>query len=112
MLGRAMAAPNAKDGVAVKRLMRYLSGTRDYGLVLSGTGDSTLIGYSDANLSGDVDSKSTSGALHYFGEEHVHWTSKKQGCVALSTAESEYVSASSFAQDVIWHRGVLCDLNY
>jgi hypothetical protein len=36
---------------------------------------------------------------------------KKQGYVSLSTAEAEYVSASSCAQDVIWLRGVLCDLN-
>jgi hypothetical protein len=112
MLGRAMAAPSAQDVVAVKRLMRYLSGTRYYGLVLSGTGESTLIAYSDADCDGDVDRKSISGALHYCGEDLVHWTSKKQGCVALSTAEAEYVAASSCAQDVIWLRGVLCDLNY
>jgi hypothetical protein len=30
----------------------------------------------------------------------------------LSTAEAEYVAASSCAQDVVWLRGVLCDLNY
>jgi hypothetical protein len=36
MLGRVMAAPSAQDVVAVKRQMRYISGTRDYGLVLSG----------------------------------------------------------------------------
>jgi hypothetical protein len=42
----------------------------------------------------------------------VHWTSKKQGCVAFSTAEAEFVAASSCAQDMIWIRGVLCDLNY
>jgi hypothetical protein len=43
MLGSAMAAPSAQDFVAVRRLMRCLSGTRDYGLVLSGTGEPTLI---------------------------------------------------------------------
>jgi hypothetical protein len=112
MLGRAMSAPSAQDVVAVKRLMRYLPGTRDYGLGLSGTGESTHIAYSDADWGGDVDRKLTSGALHYFGEDLVHWTSKKQGCVALSTAEAEYVAASSSAQDVIRLRGVLCDLNY
>jgi hypothetical protein len=42
----------------------------------------------------------------------VHLTSKKQGCVALSTSESEYFAAASCAQDMIWLRGVLCDLNY
>jgi hypothetical protein len=41
MLGRAMAAPSAQDVVAVKRLFRYLSGTRGYGLVIGGTGEST-----------------------------------------------------------------------
>jgi Reverse transcriptase (RNA-dependent DNA polymerase) len=112
MLGRATAALIAQDVVVVKRLMRYLSWTRDCGLVLSGTGESTLIAYLDADWGGDVDRKATSGALHYFGEDLVHWASKKQGCVALSTAEAEFVAASSCAQDVIWLRGVLCDLNY
>jgi hypothetical protein len=112
MLCRAMPAPRAQDVVAIKRLMRYISGTRDYGLVLGGTGESKLIAYSDTDWGGDVDRKSTSGALHYFGEDLVHWTSKKQGCVALSTAEAEYAAASSCFQDVIWLRGVLCDHNY
>jgi hypothetical protein len=89
MLGRAMAAPSAQDVVAVKRLMRYLSGTRDYVFVLGGTGESTLIAYSDADWGGDVDCKSTSGALQYFGEDLVHWTSKKQAFVSLYTAEVE-----------------------
>jgi hypothetical protein len=111
MLGRAMAAQSAQDIVAVKRLMRYLSGTRDYGLVLGETGESTHIAYSNADWGGDVDRKSTSGALHYLCEDLVHWTSKKQGCVAFSTAEAEFVAASLCAQDVIWLSGVLRDLN-
>jgi hypothetical protein len=49
MLGRAMAAPSAQDVFAVKRLMRYLSGTLDYGLVLGETGESALIASSDAD---------------------------------------------------------------
>jgi hypothetical protein len=39
MLGRAIAAPSAQDVVSVKRLMRYLAVTRDYGLVIGGTGE-------------------------------------------------------------------------
>jgi hypothetical protein len=49
MLGRDMAAPIAQDVVSVKRLMHYLSKTRDYGLMLSATGEPTLIAYSDAD---------------------------------------------------------------
>jgi hypothetical protein len=89
-----MAAPSAQDVVAVKRLMRYLSGMRDNGLVLSGTGESTL------NVLGrqlgwlrrpQIDIWHAA----FFGYDLVHWTSKKQGCIALSTAEAEYVAAWS-----------------
>jgi hypothetical protein len=72
ILSRAMASPNSQDVVSVKRLLRYFSGTHDYGLVLGETGESTLIAYLDAEWGGDVDRKSTSGALHYFGEDLVH----------------------------------------
>jgi hypothetical protein len=47
--------------------------------------------------------------VDFFVYDLVHWTSKKQSCVALSTAEAEYVAASSCAQDVVWLRGVLFD---
>jgi hypothetical protein len=112
MLSHAMAAPSARNVVAVKRLIRYLSGTRNYGLVLGGPGYSTLVAYSDANWGGDIDRKSTSGALHFVGYYLVHWTRKKHGCVSFSTAEAEYVASSSCAQDVVWLRGVLFYLNF
>jgi hypothetical protein len=63
--------------------MRYLYGTRDYGLEFGGTGDSTLVAYSEVYWGDDIDRKSTSGALHSAGYDLVHWKSKKQGCVAL-----------------------------
>jgi hypothetical protein len=40
----------------------------------------------------------------------VHWSSKKQTCAALSTAEAEYMAASSCSQEVLWLRHILCDL--
>jgi hypothetical protein len=55
---------------------------------------------------------STSGALQFLGSDLVHWTSKKQVCVSLFTAEAEYVAALSCAQDVVWLRGVLFDFNF
>ncbi|GJW73069.1 hypothetical protein Tco_0132439 [Tanacetum coccineum] len=38
------------------------------------------------------DCKSTSGGLQFLGEKLVIWSSKKQDCTAMSTAEAEYVS--------------------
>ena len=38
------------------------------------------------------------------------WKSKKQSCVALSTAEAEYMALSSVAQEAIWLRELTSDL--
>jgi hypothetical protein len=37
--------------------MRYLFGTREYGLKLGGAGDSNIFAYSDTNWGGDIDRK-------------------------------------------------------
>ncbi len=40
----------------------------------------------------------------------VSWSSKKQKCVALSTAEAEYVALSSAAQESVWLRQLMTEL--
>nr|GEV04997.1 hypothetical protein [Tanacetum cinerariifolium] len=46
----------------------------------------------DADYAGCKDTfKSTSGGDQFLGEKQVSWSSKKQDCTALSTAEAEYV---------------------
>ncbi|GJY55415.1 retrovirus-related pol polyprotein from transposon TNT 1-94 [Tanacetum coccineum] len=54
------------------------------------------------------DCKSTSGGLQFLGEKLVSWSSKKQDCTAMSTAEAEYVSLSAYcAQSAI---AISCNL--
>nr|GEZ30059.1 retrovirus-related Pol polyprotein from transposon TNT 1-94 [Tanacetum cinerariifolium] len=48
--------------------------------------------------------KSTSGGGQFLGEKLVSWSSKKQDCTALSTAEAEYVSLSACYAQVLWMR--------
>ena len=70
-------------------------------------------GYCDAYLAGDnSDRKSTSGFCFTMGSGLISWKSCKQSCVALSTAEAEYVSLSLAAQEAIWLRKLLIDLNF
>nr|GEV02341.1 retrovirus-related Pol polyprotein from transposon TNT 1-94 [Tanacetum cinerariifolium] len=64
----------------------------------NGTQDSgfELTGFSDADYAGCKDTfKSTSGGAQFLGEKLVSWSSKKQDCTAVSTAEAEYVSLSA-----------------
>ncbi|GJZ69440.1 retrovirus-related pol polyprotein from transposon TNT 1-94 [Tanacetum coccineum] len=72
-----------------------------------------LIAYSDADHAGCKDDcKSTSGGLQFLGEKLVSWSSKKQDCTAMSTAEAEYVSLSACCAQVIWMRTQLLDYGY
>ena len=101
--------PTTEHWSAVKRIMRYLNGTFNYGLLY---GDpSYLIGYSDANWAGDLDDrKSTSGYVFKMSGAAISWMSKKQTCVALSTAEAEYMALSMAAQESIWLECLLSNM--
>ncbi|GJQ90818.1 retrovirus-related pol polyprotein from transposon TNT 1-94 [Tanacetum coccineum] len=58
------------------------------------------------------DCKSTLGGLQFLGEKLVSWSSKKQDCIVMSTAETEYVSLSTCCAQVIWMRTQLLDYGY
>ena len=57
-----------------------------------------------------IDKKSTSGCCFSMGSGVISWFSRKQSCVALSIAESEYVTACSASCEVVWMRKLLFDL--
>lgn len=97
------ANPTKQHWTAVKRIMRYLRGTTNLGLAFFPQVSGKCVGYCDADWGGDLDDrKSTSGYLFQVGGAAVSWRSKKQTCVALSTAEAEYVALASAAQEAVW----------
>ncbi|GJW95942.1 uncharacterized mitochondrial protein-like protein [Tanacetum coccineum] len=54
-----------------------------------------LTAYSDADHAGcHLDRKSTSRSVKFLGDKLVCWSSKKQNCMSISTAESKYVVVS------------------
>jgi hypothetical protein len=108
-----MEAPTEEHLAAVKRILRYIVGSVRlrcrYG---RGTGAPHLVGYSDNNLGGDIDSrKSTSGTLFVLGSSPVTWQSQKQKIVALSSCESEYVAAATAACQGIWLARLLAEFS-
>ena len=103
--------PFKQHWIAVERIMRYLKGTLSVGLLYRNDGSSDWVGYSDADWAGDTDDhKSTSGYMFQIIGAVISWRSKKQTCVALSTAEAEYMALASAAQEAIWMRQLLTDL--
>ncbi|KAG8473223.1 hypothetical protein CXB51_035172 [Gossypium anomalum] len=76
---------------AVKRILRYLQNTMDYGLHFTRAVNLDLVGYSDANWGTDVDDRrSTTGFCVFLEGNSVAWGFKKQKVVSRSTAEAEY----------------------
>lgn len=94
---------------AVKKILKYLQGTVEYGLFYQPEGN--LEGYSDADFAGDTqDRKSTSGYVFQFCGTAISWASQKQRLVVLSTTEAEFVAASEASREAIWLRNLFLDL--
>lgn len=110
-LARFSSKPTKDHWTALKRVLRYLKGTVNYGILYSQKRSGDSIGFSDSDWAGDInDRKSTSGYLFQISGGAVTWKSKKQSCVALSTAEAEYVALASAAQESIWLRKLTAEL--
>ena len=97
---------------AVKRILAYVSRTLEYGIEFRGGGSVLeLIGYSDADYAGDVETRrSTTGYIFELAGGPVTWASQRQKLVTLSTTESEYVAASVTSREAIWLRKLLSDI--
>jgi hypothetical protein len=98
LVARYMERPTEIHVAAVKRIMRYLKGTVNYGLVYDRNSSNELVGWSDSDYAGDADDrKSTSGYVFMIGERTISWSSKKQPIVTLSTTEAEFIAAANTA---------------
>ena len=93
ILGRYQSNPGLDHWKAAKKVMRYLQGTKDYMLIYRQSDHLDLIGYSDVDFAGCVDSKkSTSGYIFMMAGAAVAWKSTKQSLVVSSIMEAEFVA--------------------
>ena len=93
-----------------KSVLRYLSGTSNYGILYTDTSDVTLAGFSDSDWAGNLDDRRsiTSYALS-IGFGVIAWSRKKQSTVALSSCEAEYQALCAATCEAIWLRRLLND---
>ncbi|GJS59040.1 retrovirus-related pol polyprotein from transposon TNT 1-94 [Tanacetum coccineum] len=111
---RYQAKPTEKHLTAVKRIFRYLKDSINMGLWYPKDTGFELTAFSDSDHAGCLDSrKSTSGGIQFLGgDKLVSWSSKKQDCTSMSSAEAEYVSLSACCAQVLWLRTQLTDYGF
>lgn len=112
ILSKFMSRPSVVHWQGVKRILRYLKGTLDYGLLFTATSsDPVLSGYSDADWGGDIETRrSTSGYVFQIQNNTVSWRSKRQTSVSRSTTEAEYIALSLASQEIVWLRRLLSNI--
>ena len=105
-LSRFMAEPGSAHWKAAKHVLRYLNGTRKLGIVYrekKGSETTSLRGYADSELVGDVDKrKSTRGQCFLFGGEVISWRNKKQNVIAQYKVEAEHIELSFAVRKALW----------
>lgn len=97
-----------KHWQAVKRVFRYLAGTKTLGLTFKAGGGLQLLGYADAGFASDLKSrKSVTGVVVLLAQGCILHKSKQQNTIALSSAEAEIVALTDCAKEVQYFRYLL-----
>jgi hypothetical protein len=100
-LSKFLHNPGMPHFEAVKRVFRYLKGTRDLRLTY-GITERELTGWVDADGSMEAERRAIMGFAYLIDGAAVTWNSKQQELVALSTTEAEYVAATHAAKEGLW----------
>jgi hypothetical protein len=107
-LNRFLAQPSFKHWETGKRVLRYLNGTIDVGLVLGGQDSCTLTRYCDSDWASDTATRRTrTGFVFMVNGATVSRKSQHQPTVALSTAEAEYMAPTAAIQEAMFLRHLL-----
>jgi hypothetical protein len=113
ILSRFLANPGPEHWKGVKRIFRYLQGTKTFGLVFQRTGQVCLEGFTDSDWAGDLDNRrSTSAYVMLVGKGAVSWKSKRQESVALSSTEAEFMASTAACKEVMWMKDFLGELGF
>jgi hypothetical protein len=106
-----MHDPRESHLTAMKRILRYLRCTPDYGLLLHRSRSTDLIVYTDVDWAGCPDTRrSTSSYAVFLGDNLASWSAKWQTVVSRSSAEAEYRAVANGVAEATWLRQLLLEL--
>ncbi|GKB97814.1 ribonuclease H-like domain-containing protein [Tanacetum coccineum] len=93
---------------ALKRILRYIRGTHDFGLQLHVSSTTQLSAYTDADWAGcPVTRRSTSGYYVFLGDNLLSWSANCQVTMSRSSVEAEYRGVANVVAETAWIRNLL-----
>ena len=115
VLARQVHTPISRNLALVKRIMRYVAGTSDFGLLYPRSCPvvpQSLHASADADWGGCKETrKSNSGWVIAIYGTTIVWRTRKQSIIANSSAESEYMALFDCAKDVCWMRKLFWEMS-
>ena len=115
-LATYISRPGQTHWVAAKRILRYLKGTKDLGIIYVKEKDfnkaNLLRGYSDASFNSEANAKSMTGYTFLSAGAAITWGSRKQTLTALSSTEAECLALTEASQETVWLRTLLSELKF
>lgn len=115
VLSRYMEQPQYEHWCDVKRVLKYLKGTINYGVSYGcNTGTTEMVMYSDADYGGDIDTgRSTTGWICLLNGGAIAWSSRRQPVATTSTTtEAEFLALCAATKEIVWLRRMMSDLYY
>jgi len=121
-LSKFSANPNKQHMQAARRLLRYVSKTRNFGLhfgPFTEKKNPIATMFSDADWAGDKESRPSTGAYVCTISENqsnsphtaISWSSKQQSTIALSSTEAEYMALTQASKEGIWVRRFMDEIS-
>nr|GEV98971.1 ribonuclease H-like domain-containing protein [Tanacetum cinerariifolium] len=97
---------------ALKRILRYVQGTLNYGLQLFSSSTTDVFAYSDADWAGcPTTRRSTSGYCVFLGNNLLSWSAKHLPTLSRSSTEAEYHGVANVVTETYWLRNLLGFVN-
>lgn len=87
-----------------------MRGTPEWGLWYRGSSEHPLELYVDADFANEPGRKSVSGFIVKMYGDSIHWGTRKQTSVALSSTEAEFVALATGVSELLWLKTLISEL--